>query len=1490
MSRFVLAQIARVTQILSAMLPKKLSRYHYRVFFVFLLVVGLVFGTQFVFAQDIAGDLLKGISWLMLAIAKICIVLTIFFLRFFITLASYNNYIDVSVVKLGWVMIRDVANMFFVVALLIIAFATILGLEQYEWKKGLVKLIIMAIFINFSNLIAQLIIDVAHVFTITFLNAISATAGGNLINMFKLEKIMSMATGASYGTSAEQVTIEVLGASVVATFFAVMSAVAVGSYVIVMAIRVVVLWALIILSPLAYVLYAIPKGEKYAQEWWSEFTKYVIVAPVMVFFLWLAFATLGSGDIANQIQSTAGVVPLQEGNEQLKISLSEVSTWENMSNFLIAMVFLMVGLKQTQATGVEGSGIVSGAVNFGKKVATIATGYATGRWLVGKGTDTAKKGLSAGAYYFPKVGGKSWEQRGKTIATDVKGWWHLKAAGLTKDRLQDQVELGKKKQQLSPEALNLAHEIATLEGQRGLAQKEGNMGKVAELDKQLKEKNEEKNSFGEGQVTIKINTLKAEIEDLETKRDADGTTKVEKMAIEKELKQKQKDFEDINDNPEKQKEIADKEQKALIDVIEHEKRVTAAQGKGLGVVGWVASGGIKRQRRMGKSEKTAKLAEEVAYKRTGSDSNFHGLKWMGMKDMDRSLKGILESEEERSDAKTSEMSSAAKYSTSTLARYKDGKWEHGKERVADQVAKHKIKAEITQESLKGVELKARVQLISKDGAGSLLSQLAAAKGIAANFQDTVQGKEETSVSKFRESRDQAVFEKIEQAKKAALGGEQVDEQIQEAKSSIEKTQAEIGAVIGLPKDIENIIKSLKNPEDQAFAKSRAQVAMGKIVAENEQREESEKMKPEDMAKMFAERLADQLKQNEEKMKDKDSVKTAIGSLTDSAKKPEEAFVKNMSILIKERPIGLPENIEKIITDLNVMNPEAGATIKLQTQQIMRNLVEENDKKETSEKMTEGDMAKELATRLQTAFNNFDPGMIPDKSALRGVSASLDKQIFNPSRDFTQGLEEYQRSYSANKEGNDNMPNKLGELSTQQKNLEALEARKKGISGQLSEARATVEGTKQAIEEKEKEKATLPESIKSLIRNLENFKDQEFVRSHAGMIMGQIAEENDKQESDKKMTSEQMAKLFVEQLKGYLDENKEDFKDPETGFKLLADLEVVAQNPDADFVTKTKQGFTNRATVQSEIQALEKNLNTQRGLVGKLLADESKAVLASIEKLEKAGEIPEWQSARAQAEREHSALFYRRGRSSLMSQASQRHIYDKHGITSPDTSDVELTETLVAKEFKNMNYETTVDNLRRNRAIIGAKMDRGEKLSPEESAMVQALFMRMHNEAWVDDGITDHKKRSGKAEAVKFYAQVKAHKDGKKLDFNVEGDEQKKYIESAMNDLQRHQKSGAGGSLGQAQKDSLAKFMQGILGDQASTLISALKSDANSGIALQQITDILGKKQSQFQNFSAELQSAIGTTDIDRVQVEVLKKLRQSMGDQRTLDELINKIR
>lgn len=405
------------------MFKLKLKNKHYiaMTMFFFLIVVGGIFlGVHSVKADAITSlgmGVLNFFSSVLLTLAELAMKLTILFIEQFKAIAKYNEFMDAPPVVLGWLMVRDLANMFFVVVLLVIAFGTILGLEQYEWKRSLIKLVFAAIFINFSKLILQLIIDASNVFTVTFLNAISDTAGANVIKMFKLSEMQKMITPQNIGGAAlgennkTEFTSSIFLGSVMAVFMSVTAMATIGVYLVIMVARVVVLWVLMILSPLAFLASALPAGRQYAQEFWSKFTHHVLVAPVMVFFLWLAFATMGNGNIAAQIgvntsqvqQAGAAFADRAQLPDSPSTTVSEATSWENLSSFIIAIGFLLIGIDFVQKLGVVGGHLTQSAQKFGMAVTTIASGYTVGRWIAGAGKEAAS---DYGRLVWAATGGK----------------------------------------------------------------------------------------------------------------------------------------------------------------------------------------------------------------------------------------------------------------------------------------------------------------------------------------------------------------------------------------------------------------------------------------------------------------------------------------------------------------------------------------------------------------------------------------------------------------------------------------------------------------------------------------------------------------------------------------------------------------------------------------------------------------------------------------------------------------------------------------------------------------------------------------------------------------------------------------------------------------------------------------------------------------------------------------------------------------------------
>lgn len=209
------------------------------------------------------------------------------------------GFIDVPVVITGWQLVRDVCNIFFSVILVIIAMASVLKIESYAWKQTLGKFVIMAILINFSRSIAGIFTDVATVIMATFAGAIGESFAVGLLSAFNLTGVSSFIDldtegfeNASAGSDISQLFIGLAAAMAIAMVSALLFFIITA----VLVIRIVMLWFLIILSPIAYIARILPVTKSFSGEWWGMFGKWVSMGPLIAFFLWLSLTILFGGD------------------------------------------------------------------------------------------------------------------------------------------------------------------------------------------------------------------------------------------------------------------------------------------------------------------------------------------------------------------------------------------------------------------------------------------------------------------------------------------------------------------------------------------------------------------------------------------------------------------------------------------------------------------------------------------------------------------------------------------------------------------------------------------------------------------------------------------------------------------------------------------------------------------------------------------------------------------------------------------------------------------------------------------------------------------------------------------------------------------------------------------------------------------------------------------------------------------------------------------
>lgn len=214
------------------------------------------------------------------------------------------------IVGVGWAIARDIANLGFVLAMIVIAFATIVGSESYGYKKLLPKLIAAALLVNFSLTIGGVFIDFSGVITNFFMNKItgradidpSAGVSEKLAGAFNIQRFLLPETNNPLPPNpAEETGLARYSAAYFAAMiepwfvfiFTGFAAIILFLFAAMLMRRFVELSILLVFAPLTWLFWAIPGQSSLFSKWWSRFMNQVFFAPIMMFFVYLA---LGSAE------------------------------------------------------------------------------------------------------------------------------------------------------------------------------------------------------------------------------------------------------------------------------------------------------------------------------------------------------------------------------------------------------------------------------------------------------------------------------------------------------------------------------------------------------------------------------------------------------------------------------------------------------------------------------------------------------------------------------------------------------------------------------------------------------------------------------------------------------------------------------------------------------------------------------------------------------------------------------------------------------------------------------------------------------------------------------------------------------------------------------------------------------------------------------------------------------------------------------------------
>ena len=377
-------------------------------------------------------------------------------------------------IKEGWILIRDLFNLVFIFILLAAAISTILQHGGLEIKKVLPSLIVVALLVNFSLMIAKMVIDASHIFAWEFYNQIDVTDGGtyqfanstgsvesnrlftkkNLAGVFLAgfnpqqillgkatiqdgkpvlmspfnEMVIKAREGVKEGGGGKTfldimpgVIIIILSEAVLAIYAALILLVGAIMFIL----RVVVLWLVMIFSPIAFFGMILPSMQKYSGMWWKYLIDQSFFAPAFLFMFMLATKFINS----KLIDSLFTVE---------KNSDSMIVAGLNMGQILIVFFnFLVVGLllaaclivaKQlggkTAEFGIGGAhkikGLALGGVKYGwagtkagtrRFYAPVAEDFAVGKGKAGKVGDFIRRIPILGSLATRKAAGTAIKSR-----------------------------------------------------------------------------------------------------------------------------------------------------------------------------------------------------------------------------------------------------------------------------------------------------------------------------------------------------------------------------------------------------------------------------------------------------------------------------------------------------------------------------------------------------------------------------------------------------------------------------------------------------------------------------------------------------------------------------------------------------------------------------------------------------------------------------------------------------------------------------------------------------------------------------------------------------------------------------------------------------------------------------------------------------------------------------------------------------------------------
>jgi hypothetical protein len=309
-------------------------------------------------------------------------------------------------VYLGWTLTRDLTNIVFVIALVVIGLGTALRISGYQAQKALPTLIIIALLINFTPVILGLIIDASNIVTNFFIQG--GFSGGTTLSsqvFGQWQNTMELVGAAKFWDPvATNKAMSAAIGSMVLVIFNLAAAIIYLLFAFLFVLRYVALWILVILSPFAFASYILPATRQVWTMWWKQFIQWCLITVIATFFLYLAdylISLTARGDLKFEMEEMSGLPGL-------------APIFNGVLPYLIPLALLAVGLFASLSFAPQGAGAIIKAGQKGAEAGGKTALRWTGRGVSGLGKGVGRQaarisgtGRAAGTYKYLRQSGMS---------------------------------------------------------------------------------------------------------------------------------------------------------------------------------------------------------------------------------------------------------------------------------------------------------------------------------------------------------------------------------------------------------------------------------------------------------------------------------------------------------------------------------------------------------------------------------------------------------------------------------------------------------------------------------------------------------------------------------------------------------------------------------------------------------------------------------------------------------------------------------------------------------------------------------------------------------------------------------------------------------------------------------------------------------------------------------------------------------------------------